>query len=64
MKSRANAFKAITHLQQSRDRNSKRKVDWGQFSGIKDSPFSEYFEKGQGAAFIPYAKLPSDIQVR
>ena len=63
MKTRASAFKAIDHLQHSRERNSKRKVDWGMFSGIKDSPFSEYFDKGQGAAFIPYDKLPSDIQV-
>ena len=64
MKSRASAFKAIQELQASRDRSSKRKVDWGMFSGIKDSKtFSEYFDKGQGAAFIPYDKLPSDIQV-
>ena len=63
MKSRASAFKAMQELQASRERSSKRKVDWGMFSGIKDSDFADFWDKGQGAAFIPYEKLPQDIQV-
>ena len=64
MKTRASAFKAMQELQASRERSSKRKVDWGMFSGIKDSDFADFWDKSQGAAFIPYDKLPEDIQVR
>ena len=50
---------------QSRSRHEKRKVDWAINSGVKnDKTICDFFDKNEGACFIPYDKLTNDIQVK
>ena len=64
MRSRSAAFDSIRELVSSRRRDEKRKVDWGMNAGVKNNKeIAEFFSKSEGATFIPYDKLPKDIQV-
>jgi len=64
MKSRASAFKTLQELFTNRRRDDKRKVDWAINTGVKnDKNISDFFNKSEGACFIPYDKLPTDVQV-
>ena len=64
MKTRASAFKTLQELFNTRRRDDKRKVDWAVNTGVKnDKAISDFFNKTEGAAFIPYDQLPTDIQV-
>ena len=64
MKSRASAFKTLQELFNNRRRDDKRKVDWAINTGVKnDKTIADFFNKTEGACFIPYDKLPTDVQV-
>ena len=65
MKTRSSAFKTLQEMFQSRSRHEKRKVDWAINSGVKnDKTICDFFDKNEGACFIPYDKLTNDIQVK
>ena len=64
MKTRSSAFKTLQEMFQSRSRHEKRKVDWAINSGVKnDKTICDFFDKNEGACFIPHDKLTNDIQV-
>jgi len=63
MKTRSSAFKTLQEMFQSRSRHEKRKVDWAINSGVKnDKTICDFFDKNEGACFIPHDKLTNDIQ--
>jgi hypothetical protein len=64
MRTRASAFKTLADLHRDRRRDEKRKVDWAINTGLKDADKHDYFDKIEGAAFLPHDQLPTDITVR
>lgn len=63
MRTRAAAFKTLSDLHRDRRRDEKRRVDWAINNGLKNAGLNDLFDKTEGAAFIPYDKLPKDIEV-
>jgi RNA recognition motif-containing protein len=63
MKSRPSAFKTLAELHRERRREERRKVDWAVNKGIKDNDLVDYFDKVEGAAYIPYDKLSDSVEV-